>query len=106
LKPWATHKVDVVITGFVLDHQPNIVEWRLVDIYGTEWMFGGKCVYVTEEWVDEETAYPVPGEFICQLVEERVDDGGVPFYRVRTYVADSIEDVNIFDVRHVKPVSD
>jgi hypothetical protein len=100
-----THLVDVVVTRFLLDHQPSIVEWKLTDIHGREWVFEGKSYYVTTEYLDEESVYPQSGVLQCVLLEMSMDEGGAPLYRIDTYPEDSIDEVNIFEVRNVKPYS-
>lgn len=103
--PRPTHNVNVVITRFVEENQPNFVEWRLTDIHGRERVFEGKCVYVTLEYLERDSVYPQPGSLGCTIVEELSDEAGKTFYRIDTYPEESLDDVNIFDVRHVKPIS-
>jgi hypothetical protein len=98
----STHEVDVVITRFVEEYQPNIVEWRLADIYGREWVFVGKEIYVTAEYLDTNSHYPLPGSLRCVVVAELTDEAGEQFYRIDTASTwSSVDDGNIFDVRHV-----
>jgi hypothetical protein len=97
--------VEVVITRFVAEHQPNIVEYQLTDIHGREWVFEGKDVYVTAEYLERDSDYPRPGELDCTVVQMLFDETGEKFYRIDTSPEETLDEVNIFDVRSVKPIS-
>ena len=64
--------VPVTITAYTSDHQPGWVEGYVTDADGRRWAFNEiKQVFVSEPYLDADTAYPVAGATDCQVVEER-----------------------------------
>ena len=60
--------VRVDIVGFVEEHQPNLVEARLVDALGQEHVFTDKCAIFTSVDLDRQSPYPVPGVIACHVI--------------------------------------
>ena len=76
-------KIKVEITRLVLDHNPNIVECRLVDALGHEHFFNEKVPIVTLENLDANSRYPRHGVVACQIIEKKLVDNREVF-RVNT----------------------
>ena len=88
---WAT--VPVVITEFVDDHQPGWVSGYIADADGHQWAFDPiKQVYVSRQYLDADTTYPVAGETDCRVVEER--DGVTTVELLYMTLVDSADDVD------------
>ena len=68
--------VSINVVGFVEEHQPNIVEARLVDALGREHIFVDKCAIFTSVDLDRESRYPVPGVIACHIVMRETDARG------------------------------
>ena len=69
-----TASVPVTITAYTDDSQPGWVEGYVVDVDGRQWLFHPqKQVYVSRNYLDANTEYPVAGASDCRVVE--VEDG-------------------------------
>jgi hypothetical protein len=68
--------VAVQIVRFVMKHQPNIVECLLTDAFGRKWYFLDKSAVFTEAYLDQGSAYPLPGLLACEVVREWTDERG------------------------------
>jgi hypothetical protein len=62
--------VRIEIIRYTLDEQPGFVELRLIDAWGTEWLFEEKVPVVTLEELDEHSDYPQPGIIACEIIKE------------------------------------
>ena len=68
--------VPIQIVRFVMKHQPNIVECVLTDASGRQWHFLDKSAIFTEAYLDQHSAYPLPGILGCEVVREWTDKQG------------------------------
>jgi hypothetical protein len=64
------------------DPQPGLVEVRLLDADGSEWMFVDKVPIFTAAPVSSATQLPMPGEIQCEVVGTRQTPGGQEFVDV------------------------
>ena len=87
-------EVNVSVTGFVEECQPNIVEARLTDVSGHEWVFVDKCVIFTAIDLDENSRYPMPGSITCKLVKQEYDQQGQEVVTVDTEMPWHVEDIS------------
>src|SRR5215467_3408718 len=76
--------VAVEIVRFVEEHQPSIVECRLVDAYGQPHFFVEKCPIVSVEYLDAESTYPQPGSIACEVSSQWTDDQGRALREINT----------------------
>jgi len=84
------------------DPQPGLVECRLIDLHGVEWVFVDKVAIFTDAPLHAGTAYPQPGSIRCVVRDRRVDARGNQVVTVDTTTPDDIEaigGVSRFDVR-------
>jgi hypothetical protein len=58
------------------DPQPGLVEVRLLDANGSEWMFVDKVPIFTVAPVSSATQLPISGEIRCDVVGSRQAPGG------------------------------
>jgi hypothetical protein len=68
--------VPIQIVRFVMEHQPNIVECVLTDASGRRWHFFDKSALFTETYLDQKSAYPLPGVLGCEIVRKWTDEKG------------------------------
>ena len=85
-------EIEVEITRFVLDHNPGIVECKLVDASGREHFFNEKIPVVTLERLDADSQYPRQGVIACRIVEKKLVDNREVF-RVNTEKPWGIESI-------------
>jgi len=70
-------KVDVQIVRWVDDDpQPGVVEARLRDASGREWVFIDKAPVFTAEPIDAHSRYPRPGVIACEVIRSWRDERG------------------------------
>lgn len=85
-------EVTVQIVRFVEEHQPPIVEARLVDAMGRPHTFIEKSAIFTDDWsFTEASAYPQPGAIRCETLAEWRDASGAELVRVTTERPDDIQ---------------
>ena len=61
--------VSVEITRWVDDYQPGIVECRLIDAAGRQWLFIEKLPVVTEDTsLSASSVYPAKGLIACKVL--------------------------------------
>lgn len=96
--------VHVSVTKFLgFDPQPGIVEFVLIDVFGSVHTFVDKTPVPMEDWGsrDDLKTYPRPGTIRCQIVDQRVDGSGREVVTISTekpdYVA-STTDETVFEV--------
>ncbi len=58
------------------DPQPGVVEARLRDAFGVEWVFVDKAPIFTEQSLDASSNYPRRGVLACEVIKSWRDDGG------------------------------
>jgi hypothetical protein len=83
--------VSVEIFRFVCEHQPNIVEARLVDAFGQPHCFIEKIPAFTTAYLDSESQYPQPGAMACEILAQSRDEQGRDLREIHTYRPWSIE---------------
>jgi hypothetical protein len=77
-------EVAIRIERFVDDHQPGIVECRLVDAHGQSHLFVEKAPVVSSEHLGPDSAYPRPGVIGCVVEAEWIDEQGRAVAQVNT----------------------
>ena len=95
------NNVAVQIVRFVDDSFPGFVECELVDASGRCHILKDKVPIFTDEVLDADSTYPVPGLVACEVVGRYQDDKGQELLRVSTasplYI-ESAEGVSEFTV--------
>ena len=61
--------VRVEIVRFTDDYPPGLVEYRLRDADGREWLREIKHIYVTEQELWWDSVFPLPGLLECEVLE-------------------------------------
>src|SRR5438128_12486571 len=85
-------EVKVQIVRFVMEHQPPIVEAKLVDSTGRSHMFVEKSAIFTDDWsLNEASTYPQSGVIRCEALSQWRDSSGAELVRVTTQRPDGIE---------------
>jgi hypothetical protein len=94
--------LSVQITKYISDDpQPGIVECRLLDAYGNEWVFREKTAIVGLGPLDTDNDYPQPGIIACEIVKQWQDAKSREIVSVNTERPDGVETldgVSRFDV--------
>jgi len=93
--------VFIQIERFVDDHQPGVVECRLVDAFGQSHLFVEKVPIVTAADLRSDSSYPQAGEIACEIVSESVDAAGRKLAEVNTdrpWSVESTEGISTFVV--------
>ena len=73
-------EISVPIVRWVDDEpQPGIVECRLIDRFGKEWVFIEKCPVVSATWLGADDTYPQPGVIGCVVIFTGIDERGRNF---------------------------
>ena len=70
--------IAIEIERFVVDAQPGLIAFTLVDANGKSWSFVDKVPVITTELLDAQSTYPRRGWIACTLVERRVGADGRP----------------------------
>jgi len=94
-------QVRVEIVRFVDGYQPGVVEARLRDARGREWVFIDKLPIFTAEPLDSHSEYPQPGAIACEVVGRWQDERGQEICTIDTERPDAVEasgGVSRFDV--------
>jgi hypothetical protein len=73
------------------DPQPGVVEARLRDASGREWVFVDKWPIFAEEDLDAGSNYPRPGVIRCEVVASGRDDSGREVRTIDTSRPDGLE---------------
>ena len=72
--------VEIQITRYAREGNPGVVECRLTDAWGKEWLFEKKLPYVENDidgpYLNENSDYPQPGSIQCKVVKRWRDDQG------------------------------
>ena len=94
--------VCVEITRWVEDYQPGVVECKLIDAAGCEWLFIEKLPLVSEDdSLCASSVYPVPGLIACKVLAYIEDLSRRRTVRITTENPNHTASVNgqaIFDV--------
>src|SRR5215510_3744239 len=62
--------IKVQITTYIDDDpQPGIVECRLFDVYGKEWVFQDKSAIFSSDILNADSNYPQPGVIACEITK-------------------------------------
>ena len=62
--------IKVQITKYIDDDpQPGIVECRLFDVYGKEWVFQDKSAIFSSDILNADSNYPQPGVIACEITK-------------------------------------
>lgn len=62
--------IKVQITKHINDDpQSGIVECRLFDVYGKEWVFQDKSAIFSSEILNADSSYPQPGVIACEITK-------------------------------------
>ena len=62
--------IKVQITKYIDDDpQPGIVECRLFDVYGKEWVFQDKSAIFSSDILNADSNYPLPGVIACEITK-------------------------------------
>lgn len=77
-------KVGVQIVRYVDDTQPGVVEARLRDAFGNEWVFVDKVPIFTEESLDANSLYPRRGVIACEVIKSWRDKRGLEIVTIDT----------------------
>lgn len=83
--------VKVLINRYVEHYQPGIVECSLIDAHGNEWLFIEKVPVVSNQDLDENSDYPLPGYIACTFLAERQDTDGSHVVHISTAEPDAIQ---------------
>lgn len=86
--------VNVIITRFFDPHEPGVVECKLIDAHGKEWLFIEKVPVVSTELLDADSSYPQPGIIGCEIVERQVDGNGDAIVLIDTELPWHIESIS------------
>jgi len=79
---WCVHGE---ITRWVDDEpQPGIVETRLTDRFGRDWLFISKFYDVAENDLSPGSSYPRPGHLRCIVLSQRRDETGREIVEIDT----------------------
>ena len=84
-------KVGVQIVRYVDDTQPGVVEARLRDAFGTEWVFVDKVPIFTQESLDASSTYPRLGVIACKVIKSWRDERGLELVTIDTVRPDVVE---------------
>lgn len=77
--------IRVLIVRWVDDEpQPGMVECRLVDRFGRNWVFVEKCAVVSPAAVCADSTYPQSGVIGCRIISTGSDNSGRQFAVVDT----------------------
>ncbi len=68
--------VRITITRFVNDSFPGFVEGQLTDAHGRMWTFVDKGPVLTNDYLDANSPYPLPGVIACEVVTTRREPDG------------------------------
>jgi hypothetical protein len=94
--------ISVQITKYISDDpQPGIVECRLLDAYGNEWVFQEKTAIISLGDLDADTDYPQPGVIACEIIKQWQDVNGREIVSVNTerpWHIETLDGVSRFDV--------
>jgi hypothetical protein len=95
--------IRVEITRWVDDHQPGIVECKLTDAAGRDWLFIEKLPLVTEDdSLCASSVYPIKGLIACKVIAYIEDLSRRRIVRITTEVPWQIAALDgemVFDVR-------
>ncbi|MFT3987451.1 hypothetical protein [Aestuariivirga sp.] len=89
------------ITRWVDDHFPGVVECRLSDRFGREWIFVEKVAVVTTAPIDPDGAFPQPAFIACEVISWGHDESGRRTARINTekpWDIKSLDEVSEFQV--------
>jgi len=73
------------------DPQPGVVEAKLLDAFGGEWLFVDKAPIFTEESLDAGSTYPRPGTIACEVIKSWRDESGRELFTIDTARPDGVE---------------
>jgi uncharacterized protein YodC (DUF2158 family) len=94
--------LSVQITRYISDDpQPGVVECRLFDAYGNEWIFLEKTAIVSSLDLTADADYPQPGVIACEIIEQWQDVNGKEIASVNTerpWRIETLDGVSRFDV--------
>jgi uncharacterized protein YodC (DUF2158 family) len=77
--------ISVLIKKYISDDpQPGIVECRLFDAYGNEWVFQDKTAVIGLGPLDADSDYPQPGVIACEIMKQWQDVNGREIVSVNT----------------------
>jgi hypothetical protein len=84
--------ISVLITKYISDDpQPGIVECKLFDAYGNEWVFQDKTAIFSSLILDADSNYPQPGVIACEIMKQWQDANGREIVSVNTERPWSVE---------------
>ena len=66
------------------DPQPGIVEFKIVDRFGREWLFVDKVVSVTEANLSSDSVYPQRGLIACTIISRGHDESNYAIAEIDT----------------------
>jgi hypothetical protein len=95
-------EVAVSIIRFVSEGSPNFIEFMLHDAFSEKWLFHDKVPIVSDLYLDEQSAYPVPAGLRCTIVRRYIDGAGRPLAVIDTDQIDHVEELageKVFTVR-------
>ena len=98
----STVDIHIDIVAWHDDHQPGLVECRLIDAHGKAWTFVEKVPIVTEAMLESTTSYPQPGTIRGIVVDTPQATDGQEIVTIDTTLPWRIEDLDCvtrFDVR-------
>jgi len=94
--------ISVTIVRYISDEpQPGIVECKLEDVHGRQWLFVEKTAIVSAQPLDADTSYPQKGVIAAEIVGRSVDATGRETVRVdtdRPWHVESVDGVTQFEV--------
>src|SRR5262245_30757612 len=100
--------ISVQITKYISDDpQPGIVECRLIDAYGKEWVLHDKNGIFSMDYFDSHSRFPQPGVIACEVIKRWQDADGREIVSVNTespWDVEAITGETRFDVLQVQLV--
>jgi len=94
--------IRVTIVRYISDEpQPGIVECKLEDAHGRQWLFVEKTAIVSAKHLDANTSYPQRGVIAAEIVGRNVDATGRETVRVdteRPWHVESVDGITQFEV--------
>jgi hypothetical protein len=93
--------IKILITGFIVDHQPGFVECKFYDSLNKEHIVQDKVPIVTDKYLDANSEYPQDGKIACEIVKRCDDANGKKIFTVNTskpWGVDTIEGLTEFDL--------
>jgi hypothetical protein len=83
------------------DPQPGIVECRLFDVYGKEWIFQDKTAIFSSDILNANSNYPQPGVIACEITKRWQGADGREIISIDTAIPWAVEAITgetVFDV--------